>query len=66
MSSVEVRAARFEAAVGRVLTFEKLAGGCIFTEGPLWHRHERYLLFSDMPGDHLRRWREKGWCHDLP
>jgi gluconolactonase len=59
MNSVEVRDARFETAVGRALTFEKLVGGCIFTEGPLWHRRERYLLFSDMPGDHLRRWSEK-------
>ena len=30
----------------------------LFTEGPLWwHAAEKYLLFSDMPGDHLRRWR---------
>jgi len=25
----------------------------------LWHRRDPYLLFSDMPGDHLRRWSEK-------
>ena len=59
MSGVEIRDARFERVVGRVLTFERLVGDCIFTEGPLWHRHQRYLLFSDMPGDHLRRWSEK-------
>jgi gluconolactonase len=56
MSGVEIRDKRFEAVVGRSVAFEKLATGFIFTEGPLWHRHERYLLFSDMPGDHLRRW----------
>ena len=31
----------------------------MFTEGPLWHRRDKYLLFSDMPGDHLRRWSAK-------
>lgn len=36
--------------------FEKLATGFLFTEGPVWHPRERFLLFSDMPGDHLRRW----------
>jgi gluconolactonase len=39
--------------------FEKLATGFLFTEGPLWHPAGRFLLFSDMPGDHLRRWSAK-------
>jgi gluconolactonase len=30
--------------------------GFIFTEGPVWHPVDRYLLFSDMPGDVRRRW----------
>lgn len=59
MSGVEVRDARFEGVVGKAVAFEKLATGFIFTEGPLWHRRDKYLLFSDMPGDHLRRWSEK-------
>jgi gluconolactonase len=29
--------------------------GFIFTEGPIWHPAEQYLLFSDMPGDVRRR-----------
>ena len=37
-------------------TCEKLGGGFLFTEGPLWHPTGKFLLFSDMPGDHLRRW----------
>ena len=59
MSGVEVRDKRFESVVGPSVNFERLATGCIFTEGPLWHRREKYLLFSDMPGDHLRRWSQK-------
>jgi gluconolactonase len=54
--SVELRDDRFAAVVGPAVAFEKLGGGFLFTEGPLWHARERYLLFSDMPGDHLRRW----------
>jgi gluconolactonase len=56
---VEVRDPRFARVVGPSVEFERLATGFIFTEGPLWHRRDKYLLFSDMPGDHLRRWSAK-------
>jgi gluconolactonase len=59
MSGIEVRDPRFEGVVGRSVDFEQLATGFIFTEGPLWHRRDKYLLFSDMPDDHLRRWSQK-------
>jgi len=45
--------------VGDDASFEKLAGGFLFTEGPVWHAAGKFLLFSDMPGDHLRRWSAK-------
>ena len=35
---------------------ERLAGGFTFTEGPIWHPVDHYLLFSDMPADVRRRW----------
>ena len=54
--SVEIRDARFREVVGTGVAFEKLATGFLFTEGPLWHARDGYLLFSDMPGDHLRKW----------
>jgi gluconolactonase len=54
--SVEVRDPRFAQVVGSSVRFELVAGGCLFTEGPLWHPAGQYLLWSDMPGDHLRRW----------
>ncbi|MBJ6371765.1 isochorismatase family protein [Sedimentitalea arenosa] len=31
------------------------ASGCTFTEGPIWHPVDHYLLFSDMPADIRRR-----------
>ena len=54
--SVEIRDPRFTGVVGSAVTFEQIATGCLFTEGPLWHPRDGYLLWSDMPGDHLRRW----------
>jgi gluconolactonase len=54
--TVSIRDPRFLEVVGREVRFEQIAGGCLFTEGPLWHPTEHYLLWSDMPGDHLRRW----------
>lgn len=58
--NVESRDPRFSSVVGPSVSAEKLAGGFLFTEGPLWHARDRYLLFSDMPGDHLRKWSERG------
>src|SRR6266849_4003664 len=48
--------ARFGQSQEDDVTFEKLGGDFLFTEGPLWHPREKFLLWSDMPGDHLRRW----------
>ncbi len=38
------------ALVGQVAT------GFGFTEGPVWHPIDQFLLFSDMPADVRRRW----------
>lgn len=38
----------------------KLGTGFSFTEGPIWHPVEQYLLFSDMPADKRRRWDHSG------
>ncbi len=34
----------------------QLGSGFTFTEGPIWHPVEKYLLFSDMLADVRRRW----------
>ena len=54
--SVSIRDPRFTGVVGARVEFEQIATGCVFTEGPLWHPAGQYLLWSDMPGDHRRRW----------
>jgi len=58
--SVEIRDDRFRAVVGDDAVLEQVATGFMFTEGPLWHGRDGYLLFSDMPGDHLRKWSPQG------
>jgi gluconolactonase len=57
--TLTVRDPRFEKVVASTVEFERIATGCLFTEGPLWHPSGHYLLWSDMPGDHLRRWSAK-------
>ena len=54
--TLEIRDPRLTSIVGAHVEFERIATGCLFTEGPLWHPAGEYLLWSDMPGDHLRRW----------
>jgi gluconolactonase len=58
--NIEIRDERFRTVVGDDIALERLATGFIFTEGPVWHPHEKHLTFSDMPGDHMRRWTAAG------
>ena len=54
--SFDIHDARFRSIVSEDAEVERLAGGFDFTEGPVWHPYEKFLIFSDMPGDHMRRW----------
>ena len=38
---------------------ERIAGGCRFTEGPVWFGDGRYLLWSDIPNDRILNWEEE-------
>jgi len=58
MQSVETRDPRFAGVVGSNPAFERLGTGYAFTEGPLWSPRDGSVVFSDMPGDHMRVWRE--------
>lgn len=37
---------------------EKLAGGFIWTEGPVWVKDGGFLLFSDIPNNVVNQWKE--------
>ncbi len=39
---------------------EKLAEGFGWAEGPIWVRSGNYLLFTDVPGNKMWKWSEKG------
>jgi gluconolactonase len=44
---------------------ERLASGFTFTEGPIWHPRDHYLLFSDMPADVRRRFDERDGVREV-
>jgi gluconolactonase len=54
--NVEIRDNRFTTIVDEKVAVERVAGGFDFTEGPVWNPAEKCLIFSDMPGDCMRRW----------
>lgn len=45
----------FRALIDEHAPVRQAGSGFIFTEGPIWHPVDQYLLFSDMPGDVRRR-----------
>lgn len=59
--SFERIAPAFNALVAEDAVIEKIAGGFIFTEGPVWlPGAEGALLFSDIPADTVYRWTKSG------
>lgn len=47
---------RIRSVVGDSVEVEQIATGFIFTEGPLWDPRTNSIIFSDIPGDIMRRW----------
>jgi gluconolactonase len=50
---------RFAAIVLGNTPVQRIADGCLFTEGPVWFGDGRYLLWSDIPNDRIMRWEEE-------
>ncbi|MBV9982661.1 isochorismatase family protein [Bradyrhizobium sp.] len=46
----------FETLIDPYAPVGQVGTGFDFTEGPIWHPLEQFLLFSDMPADVRRRW----------
>jgi gluconolactonase len=55
MTHVTLRS-EFETLIDPYAPVGQVGTGFDFTEGPIWHPVDHYLLFSDMPGDVRRRW----------
>src|SRR5215472_17541675 len=60
---VETKIIRFDPSLDAIVSpdakIEKLAGGFLFTEGPVWVRDGGYLLFSDPNNNTIYRWSEE-------
>ncbi len=54
---IEVTNDRGLSALLRSAEAERLCTGFGFTEGPIWVGSDRCLLFSDIPGSRIHRWR---------
>ncbi len=54
--NVEIRDERFRDVVGDDAPVEELATGFDFTEGAMWNHVQGHLIFSDMPGNIMRKW----------
>ena len=57
MSSLEVRNPGLHDLIAADAVAERVAGGLVFTEGPVWRKRDNTLLFSDIPNNRIVRWR---------
>jgi gluconolactonase len=57
---VDVKSEKLTRLVDEAVEVERLGTGFTFTEGPIWHPRDEYLLFSDMPADIRRKWTPDG------
>jgi gluconolactonase len=49
---------RLDKLLAKDAPLEKLAGGFVWTEGPVWVKNGGYLLFSDIPNNVINKWKE--------
>jgi len=54
--TVDIHSDEMLAVVEKSATVEQLATGFVFTEGPVWHPYDNYLVFSDIAGNRMVRW----------
>ncbi len=54
--SLDVRSPKLLDLIDPDAELEQLGTGCEFTEGPVWHSEGKYLLFSDIPANQMKKW----------
>jgi gluconolactonase len=64
MTHVALRS-EFEELVDVYAPVGQAGTGFTFTEGPIWHPRDQFLLFSDMPADVRRRWDAKSGVREV-
>ena len=54
--SLDVRSPKLLDLIDANAEIEQLGTGCEFTEGPVWHAEGKFLLFSDIPANQMKKW----------
>ena len=54
--SLDVRSPKLLDLIDADAELEQLGTGCEFTEGPVWHADGKFLLFSDIPANQMKKW----------
>ena len=54
--SLDVRSPKLLDLIDPDASLEQLGTGCEFTEGPVWHAEGKFLLFSDIPANQMKKW----------
>src|SRR6187402_3322286 len=57
MSTLDVRNPGLHDLIAPDAPIERVAGGLVFTEGPVWRKRDSTLIFSDIPNNRIVRWR---------
>src|SRR5262245_37515375 len=59
MGTIERIDPAFNKLIPTTAVLEQLAGGFVWTEGPVWVKKDGgYLLFSDIPNNRIVKWQE--------
>ena len=54
--SLDVRSPKLLELIDADAQLEQLGTGCEFTEGPIWNAEGKFLLFSDIPANQMKKW----------
>ena len=54
--SLDVRSPKLLDLIDADAELKQLGTGCEFTEGPVWHAEGKFLLFSDIPANQMKKW----------
>ena len=54
--SLDVRSPKLLDLIDADAELKQLGTGCEFTEGPVWHADGKFLLFSDIPANQMKKW----------
>ncbi len=54
--SLDVRSPKLLDLIDADAQLEQLGSGCEFTEGPVWNAEGKFLLFSDIPANQMKKW----------